>query len=75
MKPVKIATWNVRTLYQCGKLENMKKEMKRLVISILGICKVRWTGAGKISSDKYTVTYSGGQKYEDGVRLILDKEQ
>ena len=41
VKPVKIATWNVRTLYQCGKLENVKKEMKRLVINMLGICEVR----------------------------------
>ena len=28
-KSVKIATWNIRTLYQSGKLENIKKEMDR----------------------------------------------
>ena len=74
VKPVKIATWNVRTLYQCGKLENIKKEMYRLVINILGICEVRWTGAGKIFSGRYTVIYSGGQKHENGAGFILDEE-
>ena len=28
VKPVQIATWNVRTLYQSGKLDNIKKEME-----------------------------------------------
>ena len=47
VNPVKIATWNVRTLYQFRKLESIKKEMDRSVVNILGICEVRWTGAGK----------------------------
>ena len=29
VKSIKIATWNVRTLYQSGKLENIKKEIDR----------------------------------------------
>ena len=74
VKPVKIAKWNVRTLNRCGKLENIKKEMDRLVINILGICEVRWAGAGKISSGKYTIIYSGGQKHENGVGFVLDEE-
>ena len=44
---IKIATWNVRSLYQTGKLENVKMEMDRLNINILGLCEVRWKGAGK----------------------------
>ena len=74
VKSVKIATWNVRTLYQSGKLENIKKEMDRLVINILGICEVRWTGASKISSGEFTVIYSGGQKHENGVGFIMDED-
>ena len=46
--------------------------MDRLVINIFGTCEVRWTGAGKISSGRYTVMYSGGQKHEKG--FILDEE-
>ena len=44
------------------------------MINILGICEVRWTGAGKISSGKKTVIYSGGQKHENGVGFIMDEE-
>jgi uncharacterized protein YtpQ (UPF0354 family) len=31
----RIATWNVRSLGVCGKLKNLKAEMKRLNINIL----------------------------------------
>ena len=75
VKPVKIATWDVRTLYQSGKLNNIKKEMERLRINMFGIYEVRWTGAGKISSDKCTVIYSGGQEHEKVVGFILDQER
>ena len=44
------------------------------MINILGICEVRWTGAGRIFSGKYTVIYSGGQKHENGAGFILHKE-
>lgn len=36
-----IGTWNVRTLLKTGKLENLKIEMKRLKIDILGISEMR----------------------------------
>ena len=32
----KIGTWNVHTLLQAGKLDNLKQEMKRMEIYILG---------------------------------------
>ncbi|KAF0764793.1 craniofacial development protein 2-like [Aphis craccivora] len=35
----KIATWNVRTMLQCGKLEILKMEMARMKIDILGCQK------------------------------------
>ena len=34
---LKIATWNVRTMLQTGKLENIKKEMERLNLNVLGL--------------------------------------
>ena len=34
---LKVGTWIVRTMYQNGKLENIKPEMERLQINILGI--------------------------------------
>ncbi|XP_042871504.1 craniofacial development protein 2-like [Penaeus japonicus] len=76
-KAIRIATWNVKTLNvktQPEKLENIKKEAKRLGIGMLGMCEMRWIGAGKVQSDDYTIIYSGGQNHEKGVGMVLDKE-
>ena len=43
----KIGTWNVRTLNQGGKLENLKTEMQKNEVSVLGVSEVRWKGQGK----------------------------
>jgi len=71
---LKIGTWNVRTLFQSGKLDNVKLEMTRLKVNILGICETRWTGSGEFNSDNFRVLYSGGVKHERGVAMILDRE-
>ena len=54
----KIGTWNVRTLNQGGKLENLKTEMQKNDVSVLGVSEVRWKGQGEIRSGDYTVYYS-----------------
>ena len=51
----KIGTWNVRTLKQGGKLENLKTEMQKNKVFVLGVREVRWTGQGEIRSGDYTV--------------------
>jgi hypothetical protein len=51
----KIGTWNVRTLNGGGKLENLKKEMQKNAVSILGLSEERWKGQGEIRSGDYTV--------------------
>ena len=71
---LKVATWNVRTLFQNGNFDNVKQELTRMRIHILGMCEVRWTGAGLITSDEYTVIYSGGHKHERGVGILLDEQ-
>ncbi|GFN81560.1 craniofacial development protein 2-like [Plakobranchus ocellatus] len=70
----KTATWNVRTMLQKGKLDNIKREMERMKINILGLSEVRWQGAGVITSGNYKIFYSGGTTHERGVGIILDKE-
>ena len=40
-KEIKIGTWNVRTMNVKGKLENVKQEMKRYNLNVLGISEVR----------------------------------
>lgn len=37
-------TWNERTLFMAGQFENVKVQMDRLNIDILGIRKTRWAG-------------------------------
>jgi hypothetical protein len=69
-----IGTWNVRTLLQTGKLENLKIEMKRLKIDILGISEMRWNGQGDFISGDYRVIYSGGDNGNNGVGIILNKK-
>jgi exonuclease III len=69
----KIGTWNVRTLNQGGKLENLKKEMQKNAVSVLGVSEVRWKGQGEIRSGDYTVYYSGGDRAERGVAIVVPK--
>ena len=69
-----IATWNVRTMNESGKLENVKREMERLKVNVLGLSEVRWKGEGDFMSDGVRVIYSGGVKHENGVAILLDKE-
>jgi hypothetical protein len=47
-----------------GKLENLKKEMQKKAVSILGVSEVRWKEQGKIRSVDYTLYYSGGELSE-----------
>jgi hypothetical protein len=47
----RIGTWNVRTLNQGGKLENLKKEIRKNEVSVLGVSEVRWKGQGEIRSE------------------------
>ena len=68
---LKIATWNVRTLYQAGKFDNILQEMDRLKLDILGLSETRWTDDGKISRDEHTMLYSGGEDHQSGVGVIM----
>src|SRR6267154_2174240 len=42
----KIGTWNVRSLYQPGKLANVLSEMKRMRVGILGVAETWWDKEG-----------------------------
>ena len=62
-----------RTLKQGGRLENLKKEMQKNELSILGFSEARWKGQGEIKSGDYTVYYSGGEQAERGVGIVVHK--
>ena len=68
------ATWNVRTLLQNGKLENVERKIVRYGLSIVGISEMLWKDADDFLSDKVRVIYCGGTKGEAGVEVILDQK-
>ena len=71
---LRIGTWNVRTMHQPGKLANVEREMQRLVVDIMGVSEVRWTGAGSIElSDGGCILYSGGDSHIHGVGVMLSR--
>ena len=72
---IRLATWNVRTLYQSGKVQNVIQEMHRVNINILGVSEMRWTQSGKTKIGDTTLVYSGPKKdHVRGVGLLLDSQ-
>ena len=37
---IPIAAWNVNTLHQAGKYENLKRERRRMCLDIIGVSEV-----------------------------------
>ena len=71
---LKVGTWNVRTLAQDGKVENLMKEAKDLKIDILGISETRLIDTGEYNNDDtYTLFNSGGDQRMHGVGLLVRK--
>ena len=52
-----IGIWNVRSMNQ-GKLE-VKQEMTRVNVDILGISELKWTGMAEFNSDDHYIYYCG----------------
>ena len=73
---VNIGTWNVRTLYACGKVNELEHELKRYQWDILGLVEMRWTGFGETTSeDGHKIWYSGEEtQHERGVGFIVRRE-
>ena len=42
-----------------GKLEVVKQEMARMIVDILGISELKWTGMGEFISDDHHIYYCG----------------
>ena len=62
-KTLKFKTWNVRTLYQKRKLENVIQEINTIEIKILGVAEMRRNDCGLIKKNGYAVINSGNQKH------------
>ena len=68
-----IGTWNVRSTNQ-GKLEEVKQEMARVNIEILGINELKWTGMGEFNSDDHYIYYCTPVSLRrNGVAIMVSK--
>lgn len=72
---MRIATWNVRSLYAAGKLDNLIKETKRLKVDIMGISELRWPDSGICRNEHGTLYYSGSdpqdRDHRNGVGIFV----
>ena len=57
-----------------GKLEEVKQEMARVNIDILGISKLKWTGTDEFNSDDHYIYYCGQESLRrNGVAIMVNK--
>ena len=72
-----IATWNVRSLLQLGKLANVIQEMGKLKADIMGISETFYKETGEFFTsiptvkENYKIIYSGGNQSRRGVAIIM----
>ena len=69
---IRVATWNVRSLAQRGKIENLIQETKRMNINVMGVAEMWCKNQGQITNNGNKVLWSGGQKIEHGVGFVLN---
>ena len=67
---------NVRSLYVCGKVQELTHELKRYRWNILGLAEVRWTGFVETTTDEgQKIWYCGeDSKHQYGVAFVVRKE-
>ena len=57
-----------------GKLEVVKQEMARVIVDILGISELKWTGMGEFNSDDHYIYCCGQESLRrNGVAFIVNK--
>ena len=63
-----------RLLTTSTKLEEVKQEMARVNVNILGISELKWTGMGEFNSDDHYIYYGGQESLRrNRVAIIVNK--
>ena len=59
-----------------SKLEEIKQEIARVNIDILGISELKWPGMGEFNSDDHYIYYCGQESIRrNGVAVMVNKNQ
>jgi len=69
----RIGTWNVRTLWADGSLELLIKGLERFEWEVIGLSEVRRKGHGTVEHEGCKLLYSGNDKRQGGVGILLSK--
>ena len=57
-----------------GKMEEVKEQMARVNVNILGISKLKWIGMGEFKSDDHYIYYCGQEPLRrNGVAITVNK--
>ena len=56
---IRIATWNVLSLYRAGALARLSDELLRYRIVIAALQEIRWRDSDILNTKEYTIFYSG----------------
>ena len=73
----RVGPWNVRTLYQVGKLQQVLREMTNYKVEIVCVSEARWTDSGRrILASGHTIFYSGrtDNLHRGGVAVIVTRK-
>ena len=78
-KRIRFGTWNVRTLYQTGKLAQVCRILQTFKLAFLGLSEVRWNEFGELTTSKgHQWLWSGMPNKTDphqrGVGVLINKE-
>ena len=57
-----------------GKLEVVKQELTRVIVNILGISELKWTGMGEFNSNDRYIYYCGQESLRrNGIAIMVNK--
>jgi exonuclease III len=52
---MRIANWNVRTLFRAGAMNELEKEMDEYKVDIYALQEIRWPGKGTAIQKNYVI--------------------